>query len=235
MSPARRMKAFTLIELLVVVAIIAVLVSLLLPALGRARAMAKQTTCLGNMRQLGTATQIYMSDNQDWYPIYGASGGLVRLFQPYLPRPDMTSAWSDVFSYSPVWICPLQPTGNPWGMSPAYGCNITFGWDGKYWPPYTKWVRPADIPSPAGVVWMTEGGYNNRPPGTYYSITYPVDFVQYDSGRWLQEIFPHYIYAGTNCRGVCYRHDMQAVCVLADLHVEAISYGRLEASGYWQW
>ena len=79
------------------------------------------------------------------------------------------------------------------------------------------------------------GGYHNRPPGTYYNITYPVDFMQFTGGRWLQEIFPHFVYAGTNCRGVCYRHNMGAVCVLADLLVEAIPFSRLEEPGHWQW
>lgn len=66
---ARRNPGFTLIELLVVIAIIAILASLLLPALSRSKAEAKRINCMSNMRQMCVAAHVYVQDNSDFYPI----------------------------------------------------------------------------------------------------------------------------------------------------------------------
>lgn len=62
-------RAFTLIELLVVIAIIAILAAILFPVFAQAKLAAKKTQSISNLKQMGTATQIYLADSDDLYPL----------------------------------------------------------------------------------------------------------------------------------------------------------------------
>ncbi|NLX06763.1 MAG: prepilin-type N-terminal cleavage/methylation domain-containing protein [Phycisphaerae bacterium] len=86
-------KAFTLIELLVVVAIIAVLVSILLPALASVRKRTKDLMCETNLRSLWQATLLYAQDNHDRLP----------------PVPWTSAAWSEPQHNQSFWVDQLVP------------------------------------------------------------------------------------------------------------------------------
>ncbi|MBN1553510.1 MAG: type II secretion system protein [Phycisphaerae bacterium] len=70
MTVTHRKCGFTLIELLVVIAIISLLVSILLPSLTKAKELARSAVCASNLRQLGVAGQMYVSQSEDRYPYF---------------------------------------------------------------------------------------------------------------------------------------------------------------------
>ena len=80
----RNRKAFTLIELLVVISIIAILASILLPALGTAREKGRQAKCMSNLKQIGIAIMMYTNDWDDWLPGYTPCPGWLDMLYPYM-------------------------------------------------------------------------------------------------------------------------------------------------------
>lgn len=133
-------RKFTLVELLVVVAVIAVLISLLLPALGSARERGRSISCVNNLKQLFIGVGFYIDDNDSWLPLSKdaatAAGYADSYTYPYFLMGGTMSNYSwkrgktkGVYISLSQLVCPTQ-TSRPdpdwdWHWQPHYGMNQT--------------------------------------------------------------------------------------------------------------
>jgi prepilin-type N-terminal cleavage/methylation domain-containing protein/prepilin-type processing-associated H-X9-DG protein len=152
-------RGFTLIELLVVIAIIAILASLLLPALSRAKSKASSVQCLNQMRQVGLATVMYAEDNEGWLPRSSHSAMAYRqlpwgyALAPYILGKQVTQTdvlWTNLFNN--LYRCPKdQGKRTDW----SYGKNVYPELSAEETGGPT-WHRLGQIPRPVATVIYAE-------------------------------------------------------------------------------
>jgi prepilin-type N-terminal cleavage/methylation domain-containing protein len=169
-------EAFTLIELLVVIAIVAILASLLLPALGKAKQQAHRIKCLGNLRQLGVTWVLYSGDNNEALVANGAqrpaAGNRDKLWVmgdyhsfpqaftnvAYLTDPRY-AAFAPYLGTKEIYKCPSDRTtmvlsrGRPVPQVRSYSLNVYLGGnasvEGHFSPRYRAFRKSTDIAAPS--------------------------------------------------------------------------------------
>lgn len=175
-----KLRSFTLLELLIVIAIIAILASILLPVLSRARKIALQISCTNNLKQINYGTVNYQDENGEFI-CNGNIRGLVL-------GGTVANYWKDRIAHYitrkpvgvsgvPGWIkactlknmqCPAEP--NP--LSYTYTCyGPNFELTGSDWKAATDWMRKiSSVTSPSKALHIAESG--NSPRVDAYKFNY---------------------------------------------------------------
>ena len=208
-----QLKGFTLVELLVVIGIIAVLISILLPALNRARAQAKCIACQSNIRQILLGTQLYVND---FHSVFPDGRNFSNETSAYIPRMDRY-----LDNNTDDYIQDRLSKYLHYQLAPATGVNPV-------------WLCPALTGNQAANPWMNYTGATNYRYNLWYAYNSPGSIVK-DSTKamlffdqvweknWTYQQYPHY---SNNAIQACINVGY------VDGHVESHTYNELHKGSY---
>jgi prepilin-type N-terminal cleavage/methylation domain-containing protein len=187
-------RAFTLVELLVVIGIIALLLGILMPALGGARAQARAVGCLSNVRQIAVAAQMYANETKRFVAFVPAIGAEPAKDRKELLFPYLTQGKSNADNAgNQVWHCPSNDRVEE---EASYGFNVNL-----------NGVRITRIRKWSETVALCDAGMADTPAGGPSLATH----------CWP----PSRAATSSSCRPNHLRHPKQMVCVgFADAHAE---------------